>query len=151
MFRTVFSLSGFNRGICIATGFAGGYAFTNPDVDNVYDLFPLQKPPPFAFINVYKVAKEDQHDFEEKWRDLARFQQRQEGYLYTKLHRADPKDGRFSQQEYDYIDITQWTTGDAFRRSSLRQGYKQLVDVLPGSCSQPMMFSTVVNDTPARA
>merc|ERR1712232_708830 len=75
MFRNIFSLGGFNRAICLATGGAGGYAFTNPDVDNVYDLFPLQKPPPYAFINVYTVNKDERHEFEESWKELARLNQ----------------------------------------------------------------------------
>merc|ERR1719356_1543772 len=117
MLRNVFSLGGFNRAVCLATGGAAGYAFTNPDVDNVYDIFPLQKPPPYAFINVYKVEESKYKEFEESWKELARFNQRQEGYLFTKLHRAENKgEGLIGEKQYDYIDMVQWTTADAFRR-----------------------------------
>merc|ERR1719446_322479 len=146
MVSKVFSLSGFNRAIALATGAAGGYAFTNPDVDNVYDVFPLQKPPPYAFINAYKVSKEDSHEFEQAWKELARFNQRQEGYLFTKLHKLDAKDDTFGEATYRYIDMSQWTTGDAHRRTTLRPGYKDLAAKLPGSQKMPMMYSTVVDD-----
>mmetsp|Transcript_108431 Transcript_108431/g.188198 ORF Transcript_108431/g.188198 Transcript_108431/m.188198 type:complete len:157 (-) Transcript_108431:77-547(-) len=149
MVSKILSLSGFNRAIALATGAAGGYAFTNPDADNVYDIFPLQKPPPFAFINVYKVNKEDAWKFEDAWRDLARFKQSQEGYLYTKLHKIDADDTTLKDEtpKYQYIDMTQWTTGDAHRRALLRTGYKDLIDALPGDNKQdPLMYAVVVDD-----
>eukprot|EP00931_Biecheleriopsis_adriatica_P111744 TRINITY_DN86201_c0_g1_i1.p1 TRINITY_DN86201_c0_g1~~TRINITY_DN86201_c0_g1_i1.p1 ORF type:complete len:158 (-),score=44.44 TRINITY_DN86201_c0_g1_i1:115-588(-) len=148
--RMIFSIQGFNRLTAFATGAAGGYAFTNPDVDNVYDLFPLHKPPPFAFLNVYKVKEEDSRKFEEEWKELAKFNQRQEGYLFTKFMKADPRDAEYGKRVYDYIDITQWTTGDAQRRASLRTGYQELEEALPGErLSAPMMFSVVVDDSQA--
>ncbi|CAE8635487.1 unnamed protein product [Polarella glacialis] len=91
--RMIFSIEGFNRLTAFATGAAGGYAFTNPDVDNVYDIFPLQKPPPYAFLNVYKVKEENARDFEIKWKEVAKFNQRQEGYLFTKFMKADKRLG----------------------------------------------------------
>mmetsp|Transcript_19930 Transcript_19930/g.63119 ORF Transcript_19930/g.63119 Transcript_19930/m.63119 type:complete len:153 (+) Transcript_19930:98-556(+) len=150
MLRAVFSLGGFNRAVCLATGAAGGYAFTNPDVDNVYDIFPLHKPPPYAFINVYKVDKQDCADFEQGWKELARFNQRQEGYLFTKMLKADGRDRGFGAPQYDYIDITQWTTGDAQRRAALRPTYLKLLEELPGTSARaPLMYSVVVDDTPS--
>jgi heme-degrading monooxygenase HmoA len=155
----VFSLSGFNRAICLATGGACGYAFTNPDADTVYDIFPIQKPPPFAFITVYKVDKDKSHEFEQSWKEVARFHQRQEGYLFTKFLRADAKVKDMGQAQYDYVDIVQWSTGDAQRRATLRTGYRQLIEDMqahqrsPGTpeanCS-PLMYSVVVDDTPSK-
>eukprot|EP00933_Yihiella_yeosuensis_P008960 TRINITY_DN114685_c0_g1_i1.p1 TRINITY_DN114685_c0_g1~~TRINITY_DN114685_c0_g1_i1.p1 ORF type:complete len:156 (-),score=34.71 TRINITY_DN114685_c0_g1_i1:145-612(-) len=150
--RMIFSMEGFNRLTAFSVGAAGGYAFTNPDIDNVYDLFPVAKPPPFAFLNVYKVKEEEKHDFEEKWKEIARFNQRQDGYLFTKFLRADQKSDSYGERTYDYIDIMQWSTGDAFRRATLRSGYQALLDDLPGEkLKDPMMFSVVVDDTPAKA
>merc|ERR1719362_1356656 len=104
-FSKIFSLGGFNRGICIATGFACGYAFTNPDVDNVYDIFPLAKPPPYAFLNVYSTDMKDAYEFENSWKELARFNQRQEGYLFTKLLKADRKHTEsWGEPQFEYID-----------------------------------------------
>ena len=134
-----------------------GYAFTNPDVDNVYDFFPLHKPPPYAFINTYSVDKDQAHDFEEKWKEMTRFKQRQEGYLFTKLHKlvkpvedkAATKAGMEAKGiHYDYVDVTQWTTADAHRRMTLRTEYERLVGELPGGGSRkvPLMYSIVVND-----
>mmetsp|Transcript_55395 Transcript_55395/g.161714 ORF Transcript_55395/g.161714 Transcript_55395/m.161714 type:complete len:154 (-) Transcript_55395:293-754(-) len=152
MLRTVFSLSGFNRAVALATGAAGGYAFTNPDVDTVYDIFPLHKPPPYAFLNVYKVKKEDSFDFEQTWKELARFNQVQEGYLFTKLMKADNRSASLGgAPQFDYIDIQQWTTGDAQRRATLRPSFQKLKDDLQGwSSRDPMMYSVVVDDTPSR-
>merc|ERR1712094_13513 len=115
--------------------------------DNVYDIFPLAKPPPFAFINVYKVPKEEASDFESAWKGMACFKQRQEGYLFTKLHKLDAKDDTFGEGTYRYIDLSQWTTGDAHRRALLRPGYKDLLDKFPGDNKHtPMMYSVVVDD-----
>uniref|UniRef100_A0A7S3LYJ8 Uncharacterized protein n=1 Tax=Spumella elongata TaxID=89044 RepID=A0A7S3LYJ8_9STRA len=152
MISRVLSLSGFNRAVCLATGGAGGYAFTNPDVDNVYDIFPLHKPPPFAFINVYRVPKDECTDFENNWKELVRFSQRQEGYLFTKMLKADSRpsclDGK---PQFDYIDIQQWTTGDAQRRVALRPGFQELYkEIASKSVKDPMMYSVVVDDTPSQ-
>ncbi|CAE7775369.1 unnamed protein product, partial [Symbiodinium pilosum] len=49
---------------------------------------------------------------------------------------------------YDYVDIVQWTTGDAQRRASLRPTYQELEAKLQGErLPFPMMFSSVVDDT----
>mmetsp|Transcript_87779 Transcript_87779/g.196192 ORF Transcript_87779/g.196192 Transcript_87779/m.196192 type:complete len:153 (-) Transcript_87779:115-573(-) len=151
MLRSVFSLSGFNRAVALATGFAGGYAFTNPDVDTVYDIFPLHKPPPYAFLNVYKVKKDDFFDFEQSWKEVARFNQRQEGYLFTKLMKVDTRKAQLGEPQYQYIDITQWTTGDAQRRATLRPSFHKLKEDLQGWTGRdPMMYSVVVDDTPSK-
>mmetsp|Transcript_64520 Transcript_64520/g.120050 ORF Transcript_64520/g.120050 Transcript_64520/m.120050 type:complete len:158 (-) Transcript_64520:81-554(-) len=154
MLRQIFSMSGFNCSVAFATGGAWGYAFANPDERNVYDIFPVRKPPPYAFINVFKVPEEKSYDFESAWRELARWRQGQDGYLFTQLHKAkavsskQPVDDTL-QAEYQYIDVSQWTTGDAHRRALLRTMYQSLVDKMPfESCSQPLMYSMVVDDQP---
>eukprot|EP00927_Polykrikos_kofoidii_P001362 TRINITY_DN10496_c0_g1_i1.p2 TRINITY_DN10496_c0_g1~~TRINITY_DN10496_c0_g1_i1.p2 ORF type:complete len:153 (+),score=40.70 TRINITY_DN10496_c0_g1_i1:129-587(+) len=147
MLRAVFSLPGLNRSVALATGGACGYAFTNPDVDNVYDLFPLQKAPPFAFLNTFKVKEGEHRDFEESWKDLARHNQNQEGYLFTKLHKAQANESLGTAQ-FDYIDIVQWTTGDAYRRASLRASHKEVFDKLRAEgVHEPLMYTLVVDDT----
>eukprot|EP00928_Gymnodinium_smaydae_P049992 TRINITY_DN335_c0_g1_i1.p2 TRINITY_DN335_c0_g1~~TRINITY_DN335_c0_g1_i1.p2 ORF type:complete len:156 (-),score=41.11 TRINITY_DN335_c0_g1_i1:122-589(-) len=147
MFRAIFSLGGFNRGISLAVGGAAGFAFTNPDEDTVYDLFPLQKPPPYAFISTYKVKPGEGHEFEESWKALARSNQSQEGYLFTKLHRAMDTLGT---PQFDYIDVVQWSTGDAYRRASQRPGHQDLVRKLHAEeVQKPLMYSVVVDDTQA--
>ncbi|CAE7568065.1 unnamed protein product [Symbiodinium natans] len=50
--------------------------------------------------------------------------------------------------KYDYIDIVQWTTGDAQRRASMRPIYQELEKKMQGErLPYPMMFSSVVDDT----
>mmetsp|Transcript_22089 Transcript_22089/g.50504 ORF Transcript_22089/g.50504 Transcript_22089/m.50504 type:complete len:158 (+) Transcript_22089:69-542(+) len=154
MVSKIFTLAGFNRVMLFSTGAAWGYAFTNPDETNVYDVFPVKKPPPYAFINVFKVSPEKNYEFEQSWRDLARYRQQQEGYLFTQLHKAKALTSKAPvedsmQPEYQYIDVTQWTTGDAHRRALLRTTYQPLVDKMPfESCSSPLMYSMVVDDQP---
>ncbi|CAE7195342.1 unnamed protein product [Symbiodinium microadriaticum] len=115
---------------------------------SVYDIFPLSKPPPFAFLNLYKVKEEDKHQFEQDWKEVAKFNQRQEGYLFTKFLKADPRAEGYENRVYDYIDIVQWTTGDAQRRASLRTVYQELEAKLHAErLPFPMMFSSVVDDT----
>ena len=68
---------------------AGGtvcYAFANPDEGNVYDIFPSQKSN-FAFIQSYKIHENEKYIFEKKWKNLAKYYQGQEGYLFNKLIR----------------------------------------------------------------
>mmetsp|Transcript_46858 Transcript_46858/g.111512 ORF Transcript_46858/g.111512 Transcript_46858/m.111512 type:complete len:154 (-) Transcript_46858:124-585(-) len=145
----IFSLSGFNRAVALATGGAWGYAFTNPDESNVYDIFPVKKPPPYAFINVFKVPEDKKYEFEQSWRELARYRQVQEGYLYTKLHKALPGEDESMKPVYDYIDVTQWSTGDAHRRCMLRTMYQSLMEKMPFDyASSPLMYSMVVDDQP---
>ena len=120
------------------------YAFANPDEGTVYDIFPTQKTK-FAFINTYSVNAADKWAFESKWKDLARFYQNQEGYLFNKLMRGkeEEEDGKFN-----YFGIMQWTTGDSFIKSTGKGQHKQLIDELPVvSKGKPLMYKIVVDDT----
>lgn len=149
MLRTLFSQGGFNRSLCGLVGASVGYAFTNPDADTAYDIFPVQKPPPFAFVSAFNVEKHDLHTFEKKWKDVARFMQAQDGYLFTKLHKADAEVSEgLDAPLYQYIDEFQFTTADAHRRAILKPEYQELVSVLPGRTSPSLMYSVVVDDTP---
>jgi heme-degrading monooxygenase HmoA len=121
----------FHRTMTRIAFFTGGatvcYAFSNPDEGNVYDIFPTQKSK-HAFINSFTVSEENKWEFESKWKDLARFYQQQEGYLFNKLIRSkEPnEDGNFN-----YYGIMQWTTGESFIKSTNKTSYKTLVDDLP--------------------
>ncbi len=122
------------------------FAFANPDEGNVYDIFPTQKSK-HAFINSFSVKEENKWDFESKWKDLARYYQQQEGYLFNKLIRSKDVD---EKNEFKYYGIMQWTTGESFIKSTGKGMYKQLVDELPiekGSQKHPMMYKIVVDDT----
>jgi heme-degrading monooxygenase HmoA len=116
------------------------YAFANPDEGNVYDIFPSQKSK-YAFINRFSVKEEEKWTFEQKWKNLARFYQNQEGYLFNKLVRSkDLADGQFH-----YYSIMQWTTGESFIKSTGKSAHKDLTADLPESKS--MMYKLVVDDT----
>ena len=127
-----------------ASGATVCYAFANPDEGNVYDIFPSQKSK-FAFINRFSVKEQDKWNFERKWKDLARFYQGQEGYLFNKLVRSKETDneGRFS-----YYGIMQWTTGESYIKSTGKTSYVNLAAELPEeSKAAPLMYKLVVDDT----
>ena len=123
------------------------YSFANPDHDNVYDVFPVQRSK-YAFISGYVVQYDQRMQFERRWKDLARFYQTQEGYLFNKLIRQDsPDEGKVL-----YLDFNQWTTGDAYKVAASRNTREVLRERLHEVCeedtfSQPMMYKTVVDDT----
>ncbi len=139
----------FHRTMTRVAFFTGGatvcYAFANPDEGNVYDIFPTQKSK-HAFINTFRVKQENKWDFESKWKELARYYQQQEGYLFNKLLRSKETD---EDGSFKYYGIMQWTTGESFIKSTGKGMYKQLVDDLPieGSAKHPMMYKIVVDDT----
>ena len=125
------------------------YSFANPDQDNVYDVFPVQRSK-YAFVSGYSVKHEDRMQFEKRWKDLARFYQGQEGYLFNKLIRQEEPD---DQEKVLYLDFNQWTTGDAYKIAASRATRVVLWDKLQEVCEaeetykQPMMYKTVVDDT----
>lgn len=137
----------FHRTMTRFAFFTGGatvcYAFANPDDGNVYDIFPTARSK-HAFINTFKVKETEKWSFESKWKNLARYYQQQEGYLYNKLIRSkDTVDGM-----YQYYAIMQWTTGEAFVKSTGKPSYQQLVGELPTvDRSKPLMYKVVVDDT----
>ena len=131
-------------------GFMGAmtYSFANPDEDNVYDIFPVQKSK-YSFITGYKVKQENRVAFEKSWRDLARYYQGQEGYLFNKLIREDVKEG-----DMLYLDFNQWTNGDSFRIAASKSLRDKLFSALHDHCEEdqltftnPMMYKSVVDDT----
>ncbi len=138
----------FHRTMTRIAFFTGGatvcYAFANPDEGNVYDVFPTSRSK-HAFINTYRVKESEKWKFESKWKDLARYYQQQEGYLYNKLIRSkNPDDG----ETYHYYGVMQWTTGEAFVKSTGKPSYMQLVAELPtAERSKPLMYKVVVDDT----
>ena len=136
----------FHRTMTRVAFFTGGatvcYAFANPDEGNVYDIFPTGKSK-FAFVNKHIVPRADKWEFEQKWKDLARFYQGQEGYLFNKLMRQS----EVADDEFVYYSLMQWTTGDSFIRSTGKSMYKQLVDEIPGKTGAPLMYKIVVDDT----
>ena len=124
------------------------YAFANPDEGNVYDIFPTQKTK-FAFVTEYRVKPQDKWTFENKWKDLARYYQQQEGYLFNKLVRTKNLEDESSDPSFRYIAIMQWTTGDSFVKSLGKATHKTLADEIPRTVQEgkPLMYKIVVDDT----
>ena len=97
-----------NRAASFTFGAAFTYAFVNPDETTVYDFFPTHKQNKYAFITMYEVNEEDSWRFTRRWKDVARFYQSKDGYLFTQLNKAKSKteDGKVQ-----YCDISTWTAG----------------------------------------
>jgi heme-degrading monooxygenase HmoA len=135
----------FHRTMTRFAFFTGGatvcYAFANPDEGNVYDIFPTQKSK-FAFVTHFSVKAEDKWTFENKWKDLARYYQQQEGYLFNKLVRRKEI---AENGEFKYMSLMQWTTGESYIKATGKGTHKTLSDELPKS--DPLMYKIVVDDT----
>jgi hypothetical protein len=118
-------------------------AFTNPTDDGWYDPFPTAKTK-YSFVTSYSVDPVMGYDFEKNWKNIARFYQVQEGYLFNQLLRG-PATPNAPQE---YTEIARWTSGDARKRSTMRQGYKPLMEEMPASITQKAtMFKIVVDDS----
>ena len=134
-------------------GFMGSmsYSFANPDENNIYDIFPVVKSK-YAFICSYAVKPDERVSFERKWKDVARFYQQQDGYLYNKLLRSETRD---PDGNFVYIDVNQWATGDAYKTAASKTLRQTLFSRLYDSADKasifthntPMMYKTVVDDT----
>ena len=140
------------RAFCpCALGGVVAYSFANPDDDNIYDIFPVQKTK-HCFISLYKVPRNNQETFQNKWKELARFYQLQEGYLFNKLIRShELVDG----ESYLYLDYNQWANGETYKAASSRERKAALAsqislllynDITPPSSSS-FMYKKVVDDT----
>ncbi|PHJ24794.1 hypothetical protein CSUI_001351 [Cystoisospora suis] len=85
-------ISFMSRGICLMTGFGLSYSFTNPDQDTVYEVFPLQHQTKYAFLHLYQVEKSKEQEFENRIKDLSRFNQKQPGvisiHVYSDLRKT---------------------------------------------------------------
>lgn len=99
-------------------GFLGGwgiaYAFCNPDADVFFDVMPHHARRPFAFITPFKVKDGHSDAFVKDFKRLARYFQKQPGYLFTRLDKAERQAGYLtSQSSYDYINTQEWLNRDA--------------------------------------
>ena len=137
----------FLRIVCpLGLGCIVSYSFTNPDSDNVYDVFPVRKSRN-CFISAYLVPLEERASFEACWKQLARFYQKQDGYLFNKLVRSSGigNDGR-----YMFFDFNQWSSGDSFKIANSRVAQTELLgnlDLSSRNYTRPLMFKMVVDDT----
>ncbi|CXJ19462.1 conserved Plasmodium protein, unknown function [Plasmodium berghei] len=85
IFDNAFRIRTYNRFVCFLIGGAFTYSFTNPDIDTVYEFFPIFKQNKYAYLTFLEVNKNQDTVFEDKLKDLCRFYQKQPGYLYTKI------------------------------------------------------------------
>ncbi|PFH33298.1 hypothetical protein BESB_084970 [Besnoitia besnoiti] len=131
------------RSICLLTGFGFTYSFANPDDDTVYEMFPLETQKRFAMVNLFHVEKDKAKEFEARAKDCSRFNQQQQGYLYTRLLRA--KDA--ATAPYQYLQITTWLTMEDFLLARDKPVGAQLRKNLPASGAPPLLYQNVADDT----
>lgn len=138
------SLAGFNRGVAFATGFGLSYSFANPDMDTVYEVFPTFSQRNYAFITLFAVSPEDDTRFEESVKNLLRYYQQQQGYLYTKLMKATND----SDAPYRYLNISSWLKNDDLKLANAKPTAKRLVAELPLQGKyKPVLYKVVVDDS----
>ncbi|CBZ52840.1 conserved hypothetical protein [Neospora caninum Liverpool] len=132
------------RGICLLTGFGFSYSFANPDDDTVYEMFPLETQNKFAVVSFYRVEKEKMNEFEDRAKDCCRFNQQQQGYLFTRLLRAKYPE----EAPYQYLQITTWLRIEDFLLARDRPIGEKLRRALPLlSPAHPLLYQNVADDT----
>ncbi|KFG65348.1 hypothetical protein TGRUB_260990 [Toxoplasma gondii RUB] len=132
------------RSICLLTGFGFSYSFANPDDDTVYEMFPLETQNKFALVSLFSVDKDKMREFESRAKDCCRFNQQQQGYLFTRLLRAkDPATAPFQ-----FLQITTWLTMDDFLLARDKPTGEKLRNALPvRKAARPVLYQNVADDT----
>ncbi|AFZ80444.1 hypothetical protein BEWA_032970 [Theileria equi strain WA] len=116
VYGTILTRRFLNRMVTFSIGFAGTYAFTNPDLDRIWEVHPAFEQKSYAFVNFYQVAPEDSDHFEKNIKCLTRFLQTQEGYGYTRVLRLD-KDAKGPLANYQYVGIQTWFNADLMKKA----------------------------------
>jgi len=142
-FETFLTKDMFSGMLALAISFSLSYGFANPDVTSAYDLFPIMKQRDYAFIHFHKVPSDKVESFQFHWRNLARYIQQQEGYLYTKLMKSVRPD----EAEYQFVSYTTWVDEAAHRRAVDKPVGQMLIGALPVKEYTPLLQKIVVNDS----
>ncbi|OEH74495.1 uncharacterized protein LOC34620548 [Cyclospora cayetanensis] len=101
------------RGVCLLTGGAIGFSFTNPDSDTAYELFPVHSQQTHVHVSKLYIDKADEDTAIEKLKDLHRFFQQQQGYLYSRLLKLDDSsnsDNSGNSILPRFVTVSSWLT-----------------------------------------
>ncbi|GFE55391.1 hypothetical protein BaOVIS_027950 [Babesia ovis] len=144
---TVFTRRFVNRAITFTLGFITSYAYTNPDLERVWEVPPAFIQRDYAFITFYEVADNHRADFENNIKCLTRYLQTQEGYGNTKLVRLDQKDSGGPLDKFQYIGVQTWFSPDLMKKAVSQSFSQRMIAKLPlDSPFKSVMYKIVVDD-----
>ncbi|KAL8444122.1 hypothetical protein Emed_006409 [Eimeria media] len=145
------------RGVCVVTGWAIGSSFTNPDKDTAYELFPVQKQQVYVHLNKVYTDPADDATVQEKIKDLHRFYQQQQGYLYSRLLRLEDADAPNSSNSSSnssssssklprFVTVSSWLTPSDMTMARARAAALGLPQQIGGDPQGEQLYKTVAND-----
>lgn len=123
LLNNTFRIRTFNRFVCFLIGSSITYGLSNPDIDTVYEFFPVFKQNKFAYLTFLQVDEKDDHIFEERLKDLCRFYQKQQGYLYTKIIKKR-KDKKENTKEEEQKKLSEINKIDSFSIDDIKLKHK---------------------------
>eukprot|EP00916_Digyalum_oweni_P024531 GHVL01040536.1.p1 GENE.GHVL01040536.1~~GHVL01040536.1.p1 ORF type:complete len:129 (+),score=28.01 GHVL01040536.1:137-523(+) len=114
----------------------------NPDAASLVEHFPVFRNRSNCFVTEYKIDEKNKNAFEHKWKNLTRYCQKQEGYLFTQLYKVSDN----ANSNFDYIQFQQWVTPQMLTRTSENIKYKELSNGLKAE-SKCLLYKLVADDT----
>lgn len=136
-----------NRAVTFTLGFSGTYAFTNPDVDRIWEIHPAFRQREYAFLSFYEVDAKHRDEFEKNVKCLTRYLQTQNGYGITKLVRLDGKDSGGPLDKYQYVSIQTWFSPELMKKGTSASFSQRMISKLYLSAPyNSIMYKIVVDD-----
>ncbi|KYN97958.1 hypothetical protein PGSY75_1214700 [Plasmodium gaboni] len=144
IFDNAFRIRTYNRFVCFLIGGTFAYSFSNPDMDTVYDLFPIFKQNKYAYLTFLEVNEKHSNVFEERLKDLCRFYQKQPGYLYTKIIKRIDNINDLSK----YIVISTWIKSENYLLACNRMYGQILINKIQNYAKyNSYLYRIVVDDS----
>ncbi|CDR97751.1 hypothetical protein, conserved [Babesia bigemina] len=144
---TVFTRRFVNRAVTFTLGFITSYAFTNPDLERVWEVHPAFSQRDYAFLSFYEVDPEHSSEFENNVKCLTRYLQTQEGYGSTKLVRLENMTHGGQLDRYQYLGIQTWFSPDLMKKATSQSFSQRMIAKLRlRSPFNSVMYKIVVND-----
>ncbi|CAG9472217.1 conserved Plasmodium protein, unknown function [Plasmodium vivax] len=144
IFDNAFRIRTYNRLVCFVIGGAFSYSFANPDMDTVYEFFPIFKQNKYAYLTFLEVNEKHGNVFEEKLKDLCRFYQKQPGYLYTKIIKRKNNFNNLSR----YIVVSTWLKSENYLLACNRMYGQILIKNLQNYTNyNSFLYRIVVDDS----
>ncbi|GBE62180.1 hypothetical protein, conserved [Babesia ovata] len=144
---TVFTRRFVNRAVTFTLGFITSYAFTNPDLERVWEVHPAFSQRDYAFLSFYEVDKEHSSEFENNVKCLTRYLQTQEGYGSTKLVRLENMTPGGPLDRYQYLGIQTWFSPDLMKKATSQSFSQRMIAKLClRSPFNSVMYKIVVDD-----
>ncbi|EDO05744.1 uncharacterized protein BBOV_IV001470 [Babesia bovis T2Bo] len=144
---TVFTRRFVNRAVTFTLGFITSYAFTNPDLDRVWEVPPAFIQRDYAFLSFYEVEEKNREEFEKNIKCLTRYLQTQEGYGNTQLVRIDKKENGGPLDKYQYVGVQTWFSPDLMKKAVSLSFSQRMISKLPlMSPFKSIMYKIVVDD-----